>query len=42
MGFIQMLLVNKELNGTVKGIHKKFHRLEDLIPRRPSVISSLE
>lgn len=26
-----MLLVNKELNGTVKGIHKKFHRLEDLI-----------
>lgn len=31
MGFIQMLLVNKELNGTVKGIHKKFHRLEDLI-----------
>ena len=31
MGFIQMLLVNKELNGTVKGIHRKFHRLEDLI-----------
>lgn len=26
-----MLLVSKELNGTVKGIHKKFHRLEDLI-----------
>ena len=31
MGFIQMLLVNKELNVTVKGIHSKFHRLEDLI-----------
>lgn len=31
MGFIQMLLVNKELNITVKGIHTKFHRLEDLI-----------
>lgn len=31
MGFIQMLLVNKELNNTVKDIHRKFHRLEDLI-----------
>ena len=31
MGFIQMLLVNKELNVTVKDIHRKFHRLEDLI-----------
>ena len=26
-----MLLVNKELNNTVKDIHRKFHRLEDLI-----------
>jgi hypothetical protein len=26
-----MLLANRELNGTVKGIHRKFHRLEDLI-----------
>ena len=26
-----MLLVNKELNVTVKDIHRKFHRLEDLI-----------
>lgn len=31
MGFIHMLLVNKRLNVTVKGIHGKFHRLEDLI-----------
>ncbi len=26
-----MLFVNKELNVTVKSIHSKFHRLEDLI-----------
>lgn len=26
-----MLSVNRELNETVKGIHGKFHRLEDLI-----------
>ena len=26
-----MLLVNKELNNTVKDIHRKFHHLEDLI-----------
>ena len=26
-----MLLVNKELNSAVKDIHRKFHRLEDLI-----------
>ena len=26
-----MLLVNRELNGTVKEIHGKFHKLEDLI-----------
>ena len=31
MGFFHMLSVNRELNGTVKGIHGKFHRLEDLI-----------
>ena len=40
MGFIQMLLVNKELNNTVKDIHRKFHRLEDLINRYSGVSAS--
>jgi len=31
MGFFHMLSVNRELNEMVKGIHGKFHRLEDLI-----------
>lgn len=31
MGFFHMLSVNRELNATVKTVHKKFHRLEDLI-----------
>ena len=31
MGFIRMLIVNRELNAKVEEIHNKFHRLEDLI-----------
>ena len=31
MGFIRMLIVNRELNAKVEEIHGKFHRLEDLI-----------
>lgn len=31
MGFIHMLVVNRELNQTVSEVQNKFHRLEDLI-----------